>query len=70
VNFRGRVICLFKNILVQNMLKFHFSMRVVYFREYEDGINLLCRIYEPKLGVIQDHIDPKTWDLLLNVRYN
>lgn len=45
-----------------------FNINYIYFRGYEDGVNLLCRVYDPKLNVVQDKIDSKKWDLLLNVR--
>jgi len=41
----------------------------IYFREYEDSINLMCHIYEPNLNIGQHSIKSKTWDLLLNVRF-
>jgi hypothetical protein len=41
----------------------------IYFREYEDAINLMCHVYEPNLSIGQHYINSKTWDLLLNVRF-
>jgi len=41
----------------------------IYFREYEDSINLMCHLYEPNLNIGQHSINSKTWELLLNVRF-
>lgn len=41
----------------------------IYFREYEDSVNLMCHVYEPNLNIGQHTINSKTWDLLINVRF-
>ncbi|VVC29438.1 Epithelial sodium channel, partial [Cinara cedri] len=64
VPFPGITIC--SDLQLQYLEKKKTIVNQTLHNEYEDGINLLCHIYEPNLAVNQKFINPNSWNLLIN----